>query len=183
MKSFLKLHCKEERALAFFLHPSSFSLVSPAPFPWPISKNRRVSAAQFPYYHCLMGMQPQVFMNEPQTTPETQNWKTNRGWTRMDADFWISAAARAARFIREKSQVCGEILRSPADFQLLKSSWSCRYAEIRTLRRCFSRRNRRPTQNLMAQGLEPAKHGVFHDGFREFSHAFSFGCAHGRGAP
>jgi hypothetical protein len=56
-----------------------------------------VSAAQFPYYHGFMGTQQKVFLIEPQTTPKAQNWKMNRGWTGMDADFWISAAARAGK--------------------------------------------------------------------------------------
>ena len=33
-----------------------------------------------------MGMQQKVFLGAPQTTPKTQNWKMDRGWTRMDAD-------------------------------------------------------------------------------------------------
>ena len=38
-------------------------LVSPAPFPCKMSKNRRVSAAQFPYYHVLRGLQQKTSKN------------------------------------------------------------------------------------------------------------------------
>jgi hypothetical protein len=53
-----------------------------------LSKNGRVSAAHDPHYHVLVGMQQKVFLNSPQTTPNTQNRKMNRGWMRMEAESW-----------------------------------------------------------------------------------------------